>query len=79
MQQYEFCVVDLHDHTLVVFTQTGQSSLYLFKDIALGDRHDDDATARKVAELGLAGWQLVGASTESHGVRETLFFQRQIQ
>ncbi len=72
--KHEFCHVDTLHHVVVYLTPEGMKESKIKKDKSSEEDTKDDATARFVAQLGLAGWQLVGGSGD---VRPVLFFQRQ--
>ena len=79
MERWECCEVDTYYHVLHRFTPNGWQGVALKRDKSKGDRSDDDATARAIAQLGLEGWELVnGAWGEMRGEKAFLFFKRRI-
>ena len=79
MERWEFCEVDTFYHRILYFTPNGQKYTLLERDKNEGDRSDDDATARAIAQLGWEGWELVNGSWgEMRGEKAFLFFKRRI-
>ena len=70
MQQYEFCTVHMSACYLEWFTPNEIKRVAYHKDRARGDREDQDAIKRVIAQLGMEGWQLVNVSSDIY------YFQR---
>ncbi len=76
MQTWEYCRITstLNEYHLVFFNSTGTKVVRIVQDKTKGDRSDVDAYHRRVAELGIEGWELVGVSNE--GAIQYLYFKR---
>ena len=71
MQKYEFCQLTYgRDSQLARAALDGWDLIQVRANTRRGDRTDDDAVARTLAELGHAGWQLVNVENG------TYYFQR---
>ena len=73
MDRWEYCFVDMLSHDIHYITTEGLKRQRIKRDKSLDEDSRDDATARLVAHLGLAGWELV---TASGGIRPILYFKR---
>jgi hypothetical protein len=73
MERWEYCFVDMLNHDVHYITTEGLKLQKVKRDKTLEDDNKDDATARLIAHLGLAGWELVNAGG---GVRPILYFKR---
>jgi hypothetical protein len=73
MDRWEYCFVDMLSHDVHYITTEGLKRQKIKRDNSLDEDSKDDATARLVAHLGLAGWDLV---TASGGIRPILYLKR---
>ena len=79
MERWEFCVVDTYYHFMNQYTPNGLKRTQFKCDKNMGDRSDDDATARAIAQLGVEGWDLInGTWAEMRGEKLFLIFRRRI-
>ena len=78
MERWEYCLVHFGIHRLIQFTPNGRQDVDLKRDKSKGDRSDYDAAERAIAQLGLEGWELVGASSGGVAWPEVFFFKRRI-
>ena len=60
MQKWEYCGASIYHQTLTFFTPNGPKEEKIKREKAKGDRSDWDAIHRRIAEIGLEGWELVG-------------------
>ena len=75
MERWEFCYVDLLNHTIVRLTSNGMERIKVKKDKTLEEDSKDDATARAVAQMGLDGWELTNGVGD---VGPVLFMKRRL-
>jgi len=79
MQQWEYCrLTGGSDATLNFYRVDGLISMPVKRDKARGDKSDDDARVRYIAELGRDGWELAGFAFLDY-TRPHLWFKRPIQ
>jgi hypothetical protein len=63
MQQWEYCrLTGYNDPVLSFYRLDGVMSMPIKRDKARGDKSEDDARVRYIAELGHDGWELVGVA-----------------
>ena len=58
MQRWEHCSV--FSGKVTFYKVSGTTALIIKRDKAKGDRDDNDAYNRVIAELGLDGWEFAG-------------------
>ncbi len=75
MDRWEYCLVDMLGHDIHYITADGLKRQKIKRDKSLAEDSRDDATARLIAHLGLAGWELVNASG---GIRPILYLKRRL-
>ncbi len=75
MDRWEYCLVDMLGHDIHYITTGGLKRQKIKRDKSLTNDSKDDATARLIAHLGLAGWELVNASG---GIRPILCLKRRL-
>jgi hypothetical protein len=60
MQRWEHC--SIFSNRITFYRVSGTTVHQIKRDKAQGDRDDDDAYNRAIAQLGLDGWEYVGMS-----------------
>jgi hypothetical protein len=73
MDKWEICFVDLKTRTLQYVTSEGLKKEKIGRPTGGKNISAADASARLVAHLGLAGWELVSAAG---GTKPVLYFKR---
>lgn len=79
MQKWEYCRLlydaGTNDYWMLQYKPTGSAAVRIKRDAAVGDSDDTAAWWRTIAELGIAGWELVSAYQDSSGSHH-LYFKR---
>lgn len=79
MQKWEYCRLlydaGTRDYWELRYQPTGSASHRIKRDAAKGDADDTAAWWRTIADIGLEGWEMVGAYQDTGGSHH-LYFKR---
>lgn len=84
-QKWEYCVIirmPVSNNTLPKvyrITNKGYELVEDFDKFPKGVRDVVDAVAMLIAQLGIDGWEMVGAGSTHEGSSHSLYFKRQIE
>jgi hypothetical protein len=74
MLHWEYCEMDWADVTVRYYGTRTSRAERIKRDDTKGDRSDRDAWRRAIADLGEAGWELVGIRDGANGYH--MYFKR---